>query len=682
MKILATAGIAFALLSFAFIAAQAQEIVPEAAAGSENVAVMTDEDAAALEAAYDETATDSVADAAIDGIGAAPAPVANTAPVAAPVPAPAPAPTPAPVMNIVAEPAAPVATHGLAMHGGPKYAADFKHFDYVNPDAPKGGTLKLAGYDTFDTLNPFTVKGVSVEGAAMIYDTLLESSADEAFTAYGGLASSIETPADRSWVIFTIRPEAQWHDGKPVTADDVKFSFETLTTHGVPFYKAYYTNVKSVETMDGNRVKFTFDMADNRELPLIVGQLPVLPKHYWEGKDFAATTLTPPLGSGPYKFGAVAPGRSVEYVRVKNWWGENVPAFKGRYNFDRIVYEYYKDQNVSLEAMFAGQFDFRQEMVAKLWATAYNAPAVTSGKIIKKTIPHSLPQGMQGFTYNIRRPVFQDIAVRKALNYAFDFEWSNKQFAYNEYVRSRSYFSNSEMEAKGLPEGAELAILEQFRDKLPPEIFTTEYKNPVTDGSGNNRANLKEAARLLDEAGWKLNAEGIREKNGVKLQFELLMAGVNEGFTRWFQPLEQNLAKVGVKGSIRVVDATQYTNRIMTYDYDMIVGSWGQSNSPGNEQRGYWTSAAADAPGGQNYIGLKDPVVDRIVDLIVASPTRKDLVARCRALDRVLQHGHYNIPNWHIPAWRVAYWNKFEQPKVQAPYSLGVADTWWSKPAQ
>lgn len=570
-------------------------------------------------------------------------------------------------------------THALAMHGDAKYAADFTHFDYVNPDAPKGGTLRLAGYDTFDNLNPFIIKGVSAEGATMIYDTLTEQSSDEPFTVYAGLASDIETPDDRSWVIFTIRPEAKWHDGKPVTAEDVKWSFETLTEKGAPFYKAYYSNVKSVDVMDGNRVKFTFDMANNRELPLIVGQLPILPKHFWEGKNFEETTLEPPLGSGPYKIGAFTPGRSIEYVRVKDWWGADLPVFKGRYNFDRIVYEYFKDQNVSLEALFANQYDFRQEYVAKLWATAYDAPPVKDKRIIKKTIPNQLPQGMQGFVMNLRRPVFQDIAVRKAINYAFDFEWSNKQFAYGEYTRTRSYFANSEMEAKGLPEGKELEILEQFRPMLPSTVFTEEYKNPETDGSGNNRANLRTATKLLDDAGWKLGADGVREKNGQKLEFELLIAGVNEGFQRWFQPLEQNLAKIGIKGTIRVVDATQYTNRIISFDYDMIVGSWGQSNSPGNEQREFWESSRADMNGSRNYIGLKDPVVDELVEMIVASPTREDLVARCRALDRVLQSGWYVVPNWHLPAWRVAYWDKFAMPEKQAPFSLGVTDTWWSK---
>ena len=602
---------------------------------------------------------------------AAPAPAVETAATDAAIQAAAPVPVTAPV-------------HALAMHGDPKYAADFSHFGYVNPDAPKGGTIKLAGYDTFDNLNGFIIKGVTVEGAAMIYDTLMEQSSDEAFTVYAGLAASIETPADRSWATFAIRPEAKWHDGQPVTAEDVKWTFETLTTKGAPFYKAYYANVRAVEVLDGNRVKFVFDMANNRELPLIVGQMPILPKHYWtaEGRNFEETTLDPPVGSGPYKFGAITPGRSVEYVRVKDWWGENLPAFKGRYNFDRIVYEYYKDQNVSLEAMFAGQFDFRQEYVAKLWATAYTAPAVTGGKIIKKTIDNDLPQGMQAFAFNLRRPLFQDKAVRMAMNYAFDFEWSNKQFAYNEYVRTRSYFANSEMEAAGLPAGAELEILERYRGKIPDAVFTAEYKNPATDGSGNNRANLKEAARLLDEAGWKLGTDGVRSKDGVRLEFELLMAGVNEGFQRWFQPLEQNLAKVGIKGTIRVVDATQYTNRVMNFDYDMIVGSWPQSNSPGNEQREFWESSRADMPGSRNFIGLKDPVIDELVELIVSSPTREDLVARCRALDRVLQHGWYVIPNWHIPAWRVAYWDKFHQPAVQAPYALGVLDTWWSKDAK
>jgi microcin C transport system substrate-binding protein len=573
-----------------------------------------------------------------------------------------------------------VPAHGIAMHGDPKYGPDFKHFDYVNPDAPKAGTLRLWAPETFDTLNGFVNKGVSAAGLPMIYDTLLEKSQDEPFSMYGALAKTIETPEDRSWVIFTLRPEARWHDGKPVTAADVAWSFETLTTKGVPAYRAYYAHVKSVEALDETRVKFTFDMAGNRELPLIVGEMPVLPKHDWDGKDFEATTLSAPLGSGPYKIGKVVPGRSIEYVRVQDWWGADLPVFRGRYNFERITYDYYRDQDVSLIALFAGEYDFREEFIAKLWATSYDAPSVKSGKIIKKKIDNALPQGMQGFAFNTRRPVFQDKDVRKAINYAFDFEWSNKQFAYGAYKRTRSYFQNSDMEAKGLPTGRELELLEKFRGKIPDEVFTSEFSPPSTDGSGNNRENLRIAAKILDEAGYVMGKDKVRVgKDGTRLEFEFLVSNTNNGFERWFQPFRQNLERLGIKASIRVVDASQYINRILNFDYDFVVESWRQSTSPGNEQREFWGSDKADAPGSRNYIGIRDPVVDELISDIVSAQTREDLVAACRALDRVLQWGWYVVPNWHLGAWRIAYWDKFARPAIQAPYALGVMDTWWMK---
>lgn len=572
-------------------------------------------------------------------------------------------------------------SHVLTMHGDAKYGADFTHFDYVNPDAPKGGTMRLWAPDTFDNLNGLVNKGVAAAGLALTYNTLLEKSQDEAFSMYGALAGDIEVPEDRSWVIFTLRPEARWHDGKAVTAHDVVWSFNTLTTKGVPAFRIYYAHVQSVEALSDSRVKFTFDMADNRELPMIVGEMPILPEHDWEGKDFEATTLEPPLGSGPYKIGKVVPGRSIEYVRVKNWWGENLPVFKGRYNFDRITYDYYRDQDVSLLALFAGEYDYRQEFTAKLWATGYDVPQVKNGEIIKAKIDNALPQGMQGFAFNLRRPVFQDKAVRKAINYAFDFEWSNKQFAYDAYTRTRSYFSNSEMEAKGLPTGRELEILEEFRGQVPDEVFTEEFNPPKTDGSGNNRKNLREAMRLLDEAGYVMGADQVRvhKDTGVRLEFEFLISGTNAGFERWFQPFKQNLARLGIKADIRIVDASQYINRMLAFDYDFVVQTWGQSLSPGNEQREFWGSEKADTPGSRNYIGIKDPVVDALIDMIVAAPTREELVLRCRALDRVLQQGWYVVPNWHLAAWRVAYWDKFGKPDIQAPYSLGAMDTWWVK---
>ncbi len=573
--------------------------------------------------------------------------------------------------------------HAIAMHGEAKYKPYFTHFDYVNPEAPKGGTLKLRELETFDNLNAYIIKGVAAGGLGMIYETLLTQSADEPFTAYGAIAETLVFPPDRSWVIFNMRPEARWHDGVPITAADVVWSFNTLMKHGTPFYKAYYVNVETVEAVSEYSVQFTFDMAGNRELPIIVGQMPVLPQHYWEseGHDFTKTTLEPPLGSGPYKISTVIPGRSLSYDRVKNWWGENLPVFKGRYNFDRITYDYYRDQNVSLEAFFAGEYEFHREYTAKTWATGYDVAPVQDGRIIKKLTPNALPQGMQGFVYNIRRPVFQDRAVREAIGYGFDYEWSNKQFAFGAYKRSRSYFSNSEMEATGLPDERELAILEQYRGRIPDEIFTTEYNPPKTDGSGNIRKNLRAAIKLLDDAGYVMGEDGVRvhKDTGVRLEFEFLTNGGNAAFDRWILPFFKNLEKIGIKASFRVVDASQYVNRILAFDYDMTVSSYGQSNSPGNEQREYWGSDKADAPGSRNYIGIKDPVVDELVDLIVSAPTREDLVTRSRALDRVLQWGHYVIPNWHLAAWRIGYWNKFGQPEIQAPFALGVMDTWWEK---
>ena len=571
----------------------------------------------------------------------------------------------------------------IAMHGDLKYGADFTHFDYVNPNAPKGGTLRLSGAETFDTFNAFIPKGVAADGLGLLYVSLLEQSQDEAFSMYGALAHSIEYPDDRSWIIFHIRDNARWHDGQHVLADDVVWTFNTLLEKGRPFYKAYYANVTEVTAIDERSVKFTFDQAGNRELPLIVGSLPILPKHYWEqtGNDFTKTTLTPPVGSGPYTIDTFTAGRTITYKRVKNWWGDELPVYKGRYNFENIIYEYYRDQNISLEALFAGEYDFRQEYTAKLWATAYEAPAVKDGRIIKSKIHNKLPQGMQGFAMNIRRPVFQDIAVRKAMNYAFDFEWSNKQFAFDAYTRTRSYFANSEIEATGLPEGKELEILQAYKGKIPDDVFTKEFNPPSTDGSGTNRDNLRTAKKLLKDAGYILGEDKVmyHPDTGVRLEFEFLVSNINAGFERWFQPYKKNLERIGIKANIRIVDASQYVNRILAFDYDFIVASWGQSNSPGNEQREYWGADKADQPGSRNYIGIKDPVVDELVNNIVQAPTREDLIINTKALDRVLQAGWYIVPNWHLPAWRIAYWDKFDKPDIQAPYSLGHVDTWWMK---
>ncbi len=588
------------------------------------------------------------------------------------------------VITLLTSPAlAQEASHSMTMHGTSKYAPDFAHFDYVNPDAPKGGTLKQHVVGSFDSLNPFIVKGSPAAGLTflgqnLLYDSLMEQSYDEPFSMYCLICETVERDPANLWIAFNLRPEARWHDGKPITAEDVVWSFQTFMRKGTPFFKAYYGDVENVVAESPSRVKFTFKHGQNAELPLIVGQLSVLPKHYWEqeGHNFDETSLEPPVASGPYKVGAVTAGRSVEYLRVKDWWGKDLPIHKGRFNFDKITYDYYRDSNVALEAFFAGEYDVRQENTAKLWNSAYDAPPVQDGRVTKGEIKHQRPQGIQGFIYNIRRPVFQDKKVREALSYAFDFEWSNKQFAYGAYKRSRSYYSNSDLESKGLPQGREMEILEPFRGRIPGEIFTKEYNPPVSDGSGNNRANLRTAMQLLDEAGYKLGPDGIRAKDGQRLEFEIVDS--NPQFERWVLPFIRNLERIGAKANFRVVDSAQYQNRINEFDFDMTISSFGQSSSPGNEQRDFWGSEKADAPGSRNYIGIKDKAVDELIEQLIQARSREDLVAYTHALDRILQWNFYLIPQWHIDHWRMAWWNKLQKPETLSPITPGVTDTWWS----
>lgn len=577
-------------------------------------------------------------------------------------------------------------TPSISMHGDVKYGSDFKHLDYVNPDAPKGGTLKLHAVGTYDSLNPFIIKGTPASlltflGQSQIYDSLMEQSNDEPFSMYGLLAETIERPKDNSWVAFNLRKEAKFADGKPVTADDVVWTFNTMMEKGAPFFKAYYGDVKTVEATSPTRVIFKFSHNDNAELPLIISQLSILPKHYWttEGRDIGATTLTAPVGNGPYKIGAVSPGRSIEYVRDTTYWGKDLPINKGKFNFDRVIVDYYKDNNVALEAFLAGQYDYRLENTAKLWNTAYKSPAVNDGRIIKEEVEHGRPAGMQGFIYNIRRPVFSDIAVRKALDYAFDFEWSNKQFAYDSYTRSNSYFDNSDLAAPdGPPTGAELKILEQYRGKIPDDVFTTRYQPPKNDGSGNIRDNLRMASQILDDAGWKLGKDGIRVNDkGQKLTFEIIDG--NPMFERWVLPFIANMKKIGVQANFRVLDPAQYQNRMNDFDFDMTVLPIAQSSSPGNEQRDFWSSIKADTKGSRNYIGIKDPVVDDLIEKIIRAKSRADLVAHTHALDRVLLAGHYVIPQWHSNKFNLAYWKKIERPETLSPLTPGVSDTWWAR---
>ena len=567
--------------------------------------------------------------------------------------------------------------HALSMFGDVKYGPDFEHFDYADPNAPKGGEVKLAAIGTYDNLNPFILKGVPAIGLGQTYDTLLTGSADEPFTAYGLLAETIEVPGDRSWVAFTLREGARWHDGEPVTVDDVIWTIETLTTKGHPFYRQYYANVTSTEQTGPRTVRINFEPdTTNRELPLIAGQIAVLPRHYWEGREFEATTLDPPLGSGPYRVVDVDPGRSITYERVPDYWGRDLPVNRGRYNFDRIRYDYYRDATIAVEAFKAGEFDFRAENNSKVWATGYNMPQIESGLVVKELIDHELPTGMQGFWYNTRRSKFADPAVRRALAFAFDFEWTNANLFYGQYTRTESYFSNTELASSGLPEGRERDILECYRGRVADEVFTVAYEPPANDGSGNIRRNLRTAKKMLEEAGWKvLDRKLTNTETGEVMTIEFLL--VAPAFERIIGPVVQNMKRLGISAKIRIVDPAQYEKRTEDFDFDMIVDSRGQSLSPGNEQRNHWSSEAADIAGTTNVAGVKDPVVDELVDLVIQAPDRDSLVAVTRALDRVLLWGHYVIPNWHIRSFRILYWNKFGRPAQPPKYGLGFPDTWW-----
>ncbi|MGD8809707.1 MAG: extracellular solute-binding protein [Gammaproteobacteria bacterium] len=570
--------------------------------------------------------------------------------------------------------------HGLAMHGDLKYPAGFEHFDYVNPDAPKGGNVTTSGIGGFDSFNMFIIKGNPAQGMGRIYDTLMVSSADEPFSMYCLVCETIEVPKDRSWVAFHIDPKARWHDGKPITADDVIWSFNTLFEKGAPFYRFYYGSVAKVEKVGDNGVKFNFKPGENRELPLILGQLPVLPKHYWEGLDFAATTLEPPLGSGAYKIKEFETNRSVVYERFEDYWAKDHPTQRGFDNFDLVREEYYRDRTVAREAFKAGAVDYWLENSAKEWATAFDIPAQKRGDLVTKAIPNHNTQGMQGFVMNMRRTLFQDPRVRRALNYAFDFEWSNKTLFYDQYTRTDSYFDNSELASSGLPKGAELAILEKYRDKLPKEVFDTEYTNPVTDGSGNNRENLRVANKLLRDAGWRVDRSTRKlthTETGQVFSFEVLL--VSPAFERIVLPFKQNLARLGIDVSVRTVDTAQYQKRVQDFDFDMAVGSWGQSESPGNEQRDFWGSDASERPGSRNLAGLKDPVVDELVETLIAARDREALVTATRALDRVLLWKFLVVPHFHIEKDRIAYWNKFGMPSVVPDRGVQFS-VWWIDP--
>ncbi len=585
------------------------------------------------------------------------------------------APSPAPGGE-----AAPAPAHGIAMHGDLAYPAGFTHFKYANPKAPKGGALRQAAMGTFDSFNPFIVKGNPAAGfvflgQSLIYDSLMVQARDEPFSTYGLVAETIETPADRSWAAFTLRKEARWHDGRPISVDDVIWTFHTLMEKGSPLYGLYFAGVERVEKAGERRVKFSFKPGENRELPLILGQLPVLPKHYWEGRVFDETSLDPPLGSGAYELASFEAGRFVKYQRRADYWAANLPVNRGHYNFDTIRFDYYRDADVAVEALKADAYDFRNENIAAKWATAYDIPDVREGRLRKELIPHKQNLGAQGFAFNLRREVFRDRRVREALAYAFDFEWMNRTLFYGDYTRTRSYFENSELAARGLPSPAEIEILEPLRDRIPAEVFNREYAPPKTDGSGNIRDNLRRATELLAEAGWKVSDGKLKNAaTGDAMAFEILLS--DPSMERVALPFKKNLERLGIEVAVRTVDTSQYRRRIDTYDFDMVTTRLPQSDSPGNEQREHWSSEAASREGGRNLIGIQNPAIDELIELVISASTREDLVTRVHALDRVLQWGFYLIPHWHLAADRLIYWDRFGRPET-SPSQGPVIDTWW-----
>ena len=573
----------------------------------------------------------------------------------------------------------PGLVHALAMHDAPKYPRDFSHLDYVDPAAPKGGTLRLARIGSFDSLNPYIVKGTNPPGRRYVFESLLKRTNDEPFTLYGLIAEAMEVAPDRSWIRFHLRPQARFHDDTPITTDDVAFSYETLRSSGRPNHRIYYKQVDRVAIETSRVITFHFNVDADREMPLIIGLLPILSQSYYRRVEFNKTTLVPPLGSGPYRINKVDPGRSIVYRRVVDHWARDLPINRGQYNFDAIRYDFYRDANIRFEAFKAGNFDFHRETSAARWVTGYNFPAVTTGKVIKASIDHQRPAGMHAIVFNTRREVFAQPLVRHALAYAFDFEWLNENLFHGAYSRSGSFYANSDLAAVGLPKGKELALLEQFRGQLPSEVFNRIYRPPASDGSGSIRENLKRATSLMAKAGWTPNDARMRDANGLALSFELLLAHPSN--ERIALAYARNLRRLGIDMKVRTVDWAQYQFRTQNFDFDAVIKTWHQSLSPGNEQRYYWGSAAADIPGSANLAGVRDPVIDHLTDAVARAIDRPGLVASTRALDRALLWGHYVVPMFHAKRDQIAYWNRLGRPAT-APASGYVLDAWWQTSAE
>ncbi|WP_236016104.1 extracellular solute-binding protein [Brucella endophytica] len=583
--------------------------------------------------------------------------------------------------------------HASSLLGEPKYPADFKHYDYVNPEAPKGGTLNQVAVGSFDTLNPFVVQGVPAAGlvdfgGGMLYDTLMTDSTEEGSTSYGLIAEATQYPDDFSWVKFRLHPAARWHDGKPITVEDVIWSFETLKKQS-PMYNKYYADAVKAEKTGEREVKFTFSQKGNRELPQIMGQLAVLPKHWWEGtdasgkkRDISRPTLEIPLGSGAYKIEKAIPGKSIVWARVPDYWAKDLPIHVGRYNFDRLKYEYFLDGNATWEAFKkGGLYDYRVENISARWMQEYNFPAAQRGDVIKASFPYHAMGRIQGYFLNTRREKFSDRRVREALNWVFDFQSMNRLLFFNRYKRIESYWAGNDLALKGgLPTGKELEILETVRDQVPPEVFTKEFKLPVFDTPQATRDNLRRAMQLFREAGYTLKDGALLDKNGRPFTIEFLADDPSD--EKVINPFVDNLRRVGIRATVRIVDAAQYQTRLRDFDYDVMSAIIPQTNSPGNEQREHWSTAAADFKGSQNYSGIKNPAIDKLIDRVVYAKDRDELVAATHALDRVLLWNYYVVPHWYPEKMDVAYWNKFGIPEKQPDYSGIDPFSWWIDPAK
>ncbi len=569
-------------------------------------------------------------------------------------------------------------THGLSAFGDLAYPADFGHFAYADPDAPKGGTFSLVGWGgvtTFNSLNNYILKGDAAQGLELLFDTLMVRATDEPDAVYGLVAESAEVADDGLSVIFHLRPEARFADGSPLTADDVVFSFETLKEKGHPIYHQTLRDVVKAEALDPQTVRYSFQGDLVRDLPLTVAELPILSKAYYAKQPFDQTTLDVPLGSGPYLIDQVMQGRTIVYRRNPDYWAKDLPVNRGRWNFDKIRYEYFRDRTASMEAFKAGFYDFREEFTSKVWATEYDFPAIRDGRVTKEVLPDETPSGTQGFFINTRRDQLKDPRVREALDLAFDFEWTNRNMFYGLYDRTQSFFENSQMKAEGKPSEAERTLLQGLGVPVPEEALGQVYVPPKTDGSGRNRALFVEAGKLLDEAGWTVkNGMRVNDK-GEPLKLELLM--FEPVMERIAAPYIKNLKLLGIDARLRMVDPAQYQQRLKDFDFDITTQRYSMRNTPGVELRSYFGSQAADLNGSLNLAGIKDPAVDALIERVVAAKTREDMTTAARALDRVLRAGHYWVPHWYKGSNSVAYWNKFSRPETKPKFDRGILDTWW-----